>query len=492
MRRLRLRGDLVAGPHPEDAARWLVFLGERGESSELPEVGWRLAEAFDGSRSLEEVAERVASEVEPAAVEGLARQLVALGILEPADGPPRRLSMARPQWRARSRDPTAQLLLHPEARFSCALAGTCCRSGYVIPLTTEEARAARAEALRVLPAPADSNPPEARRERSDRGREVAASPGPGPADSGKPEARSDRGRVAPMDPVTLVPAEHGEPWRYALDNEEGCPFLEARRCGLHETAAHPAPCRVFPLTFVQAGARVYGSVAHRCVCGALDRGEPLEGRRGALEATLRGLGTLLTVPEAARLDAGRTGPGVAAAETLARATEAGSAWAMLDQAVRGLSRGLGASGRREAPEELYERLAAVAGGDDLLEAALRGSPHPLRAMIRDDMRAAGLFDPGGDPQREAMVFIRDALFGLRPFGFETLAQGLLALGLGLARILRGLPARGAHPLARERVMLWEDGLASSDAPGVFATASRLSLEDVARQLEALEAWGAAR
>ena len=92
-----------------------------------------------------------------------------------------------------------------------------------------------------------------------------------------------------------------------------------------------------------------------------------------------------------------------------------------------------------------------------------------------------------DPRREAVRFVRDYLSGLRIYRFTTLADGILAAALALHAILVDRPD---HPLARERIMLWEDALLSPvmralmGADGPLARVSA-SIGNVARQVEML-------
>jgi hypothetical protein len=103
-----------------------------------------------------------------------------------------------------------------------------------------------------------------------------------------------------------------------------------------------------------------------------------------------------------------------------------------------------------------------------VDAALSSSPHPERRSLRRDLRRAGLFDPKADPRAEVARFVRDHLFGLRPYHYATIADGLVAVALAARSILENLP-RAAHPTVRERIILWEEALTTDALPRAIAS-----------------------
>jgi hypothetical protein len=466
-----LRASLIAGPHPDDPERWLVLDPERGLTRELSALAHRLAQLFDGARDTAALARAAATQlgeaVEEQELRRLASTLARLRLLEPrarstSRSPARRgpapLGPVTPQWTVAPTPRGAELVTHPEARFGCQLAGTCCRSGYLIPLSGVEATALRAAGTELL----------------------------GPE----------------RDVVTLAPSRPGQAWSWVLDNERGCPFLvDDRRCGLHARPEQPRPCRTFPITFVAADdARLHVSVTHRCVCGALDRGPRLADSEAELRARLDPLPAVASLPPTVRLDVARSVDRSRAVAALVEVTaSADEPWTMLAAAARALA------GTREetplprmAPARLLAALARRVdrAKEPLLVAALEGRPHPARRMIRRDLIGAGLFDPRADATKEAARFVRDHLFGLHPFRAPTLAWGLGALALALARILEALPA-AAHPAVRERILLWEDALSSPEALAVFdpqgpAGVITGAMEALPAAIEALRLWSGRR
>lgn len=434
-----LRTDLIAGAHPVEADVWLVYDPVSGRQFEIPEAGWRLASAFDG-RSVAAIAR--AEGVERSVVAGFADRMRALGLF----GAPSRIAPVESQW---TREPVAErfeIEVHPEASFECTGAGTCCEQGYVIPLSAQKAAAVRRAGLRVL----------------------------GPE----------------VDPVGLVPTQPGQPWSFALDNEEACPFLDrTKRCLIHETAAYPDACRIFPFVFAQWRDTVFASVAHRCACGAFG-GRPLRRQKRALEARARLAARVSTVPEVSRIDRRSTVPSAVAVDALIGATKESSAFAMLRRAASSLGAATGGLRRRRAPGatlflELVER-----ADDAFVEAALLGARHPQSRDVRRTLRP--LRSARGDrpdedralANEEATRFVRDHLFGLRPYHYASLADGLGALALAAHRIVTGLPRREVALAARERVMLWEEALTTDAMPRLMN--GRLDMHAVAAQIDALD------
>jgi Fe-S-cluster containining protein len=553
----RLRPELIAGPHPVEAGVWLVYDPGSGRQFEFPEEGWRLAEAFDG-RSVAEIASDVGLTEE--VVAGFSEQVGALGLwtdrLAPSSAIPVVSRAASddwaPQWSRSPLDPAFTIAVHPDATFTCTGAGTCCEQGYVIPLTPPQAASVRRAALRVL----------------------------GPD----------------VDPVGMVPTSPGQPWTFALDNERSCPFLDdARRCRIHERAAYPDACRIFPFVFAQLGGTVFASVAHRCACGAFG-GAPLSSQRVALASRARRAGRVYTVPERTRVDRTNEMASAPAVAALHAATSEGSAFDILRAAVAGLAAAVPSSRRRRGGGDLAEALGALTSDDVYVAAALAGGAHPRRREVRRDVRrlvgeaneirarrggpsrhagatineaneiraprggsarrggaaigeaneirarrggpsrragatigeaneiraprggsahrgGAAISEAneirvrrGGSARRagatnseaneirsprelahlEATRFVRDHLFGLRPYHYATLAEGLAALTLAAHRILADLPRRDPHIAARERVMLWEEALTTNALPRLMTSSDAYDLGRIAALIDALE------
>lgn len=441
MKHLRLRDDLIAGAHPSDGDSWLVYQTTTGRQWTIPSEGWRLLEAFDGKRSPADIARATGQPT--AVVEGFAERLTELGLLstERAVAVPRG-SVA--QWSRQRVDGAFTIRTHPDARFECSGAGSCCRQGYVIPLDEAGAERARRAALRVL----------------------------GPD----------------VDPVGLLPTKPGQPWTYALDNESTCPFLDDEsRCRIHERAAYPDACRIFPFVFARFGDDVFASVAHRCVCGTLGGGPNLS--KPSLDAKVRRAGSVFTVPGETVLDASRSVDSAIAVAALIGATDETDPFAILTSAAERL--GAKPRGRSADREEISGSLCSTVEpwGDSMVTAALSAAPHPERRSIRADLRRGELFDPKADARAEVGRFVRDHLYGLRPYHYPTLSAGLLAVALAARSILEGLP-RAAHPAARERVMLWEEALTTDALPRAMAidpVAKRITadLDRTAAQIQAL-------
>lgn len=442
-----LRRDVVAGPHPDDADTWLVFCTRTGHHFELPAHGWRIAEAFDGTRTVEEVAamasDLAGAEVAEEAVPKFVEQLDALGLFEHDAGPPppRLPEDGGPQWTVRRDTPEApRLSVHPAARYSCHAAGTCCASGYVISLDEEEVRRLREVSLPIVT----------------------------------------------EDPVCLLPRSPGAPWVWALSNDPSCPFLEDHRCGIHATEALPSTCRVYPLAFVEHQGIVHASVTHRCVCGTLDRGALLTDQMPSLKEKLRAARLLPTLPEVSRVDAYTRVETPAAVDALLAAADESDPWEMLRTATRSIRE---QSVEVDVGGELAEPARMLASLGDLLHdesdltlaCALKRRRHPNHRLIEQSLKRADLFEPAADPRAEVARFLRDYLGGLRLYRFTTLADGLYAAVLATWAILDGAPD---HPRTRERIMLWEDALLSPllramlgrDGPAAAVTASMANVE----------------
>lgn len=455
----RLRADLIAGPHPEEPSRFLVHCPRTGQHFQTSADGWALAQLFDGKRTFEQVQAlapaRLGLAVEVAALQRFAGRLDKLGAVEgagaPRAAPPPPLDP--PQRRLGPVPSGAQLRVHPAAHFSCEGFGTCCESGYVIPLSPTLATQLRQASLRIL------------------------------------------GQGAP-DPVTVLPTEAGQPWRLALDNERGCPFLDPeRRCRIHEQPEQPDPCRVFPFAFVRHRSQVYATVTHRCLCGQDDRGEALSAQLPALARRLEASRVVPSLPPRTQVDDHHDLPTGAAIKVVQAATLVDEdPYGMVLRALASL-RALAQippTRRRALPSvELAARLAGALEiwEDEAVWAALRGEPHPLAASIRRAQRMRGPV-PRSSPQAEAARFVRDHLYGLRIWEASTLARGLLTLAVALHGVLHGLPRRQAFSAARLRIMLQEDALTSSRLRGLYGEAGPLGtrtadLAWVERQVEVL-------
>lgn len=419
-----LRRDVVAGPHPDDAETWLVFCTRTGNHFEVPAYGWRIAEAFDGTRTVEDVAaiagDLAGAEVTPEAVPEFVERLAALGLFEEEEPPPppKLPKDGGPQWTVRQRTPkTPHLWVHPAARYTCHAAGTCCASGYVISLDEEEVRRLRQAALPIVS----------------------------------------------EDPVCLLPRAPGIPWVHALSNDPRCPFLgDDHLCKIHETDALPSTCRVYPIAFVEHQDRIYTSVTHRCVCGTLDRGPLLAEQMPSLEDKLRASRLLPTLPEVSQVDAYTRVDTSAAVDALLSAADLLDPWEMLLAATRGIREQaveVDVGGELIDPPTMLKTLGDLLQdeSDLTLTCALKQRRHPNHALIEESLKRVDLYRPDADVEAEVARFVRDYLGGLRLYRFTTLAGGLYAAVLAVWAILHGAPD---HPLVRERIMLWEDALLS--------------------------------
>ena len=438
----RLRADLIAGPHPEEPSRFLVHCPRTGQHFQTSADGWALAQLFDGKRTYEQVQAlapmRLGLAVELSALHRFSARLERLGALEgdraprPAPPPP----LDPPQRRLGPVPSGVELRVHPHAHFSCEGFGTCCESGYVIPLSPTLALKLRQASLRIL------------------------------------------GQGAP-DPVTTLPTEAGQPWRLALDNEQGCPFLDtARRCRIHEQPEQPDPCRVFPFAFVRYRSQVYATVTHRCWCGQDDRGEALSAQLPALARRLEASRVVPMLPARTWVDDHHDLPTGAAIKLVQAATlEGDDPYGIVLRALASLRARAQIPPTRRRPLPPVELSARLAGAleiweDEAVWAALRGEPHPLAASIRLAQRARAPV-PRSSPQAEAARFVRDHLYGLRIWEASTLARGLLTLAVALHGVLHQLPRRQPFSAARLRIMLQEDALTSSRLRGLYSVSGPL-------------------
>ncbi len=443
-RRYRLREGLIAGPDPDQPDRYLIFCTQTGEHYEMPRYGWQLAKACDGATSIEALSAQapqlIGAPIDVDVLQDFLQGLETMSLLTLAPAPEREgLIDEGPQWTVGPVPGDYSLRVDPNARYECVCAGTCCESGYVITLTAAEVQEVRA--------------------------------------------------IGRDDALVLLPTRPERPWTWALSNEWTCPFLsQERRCSIHNSAAHPATCRIFPLAFVQLENEIYASLTHRCVCGAFGEGPPLDPAR--LRTQISALRSIPQLPQRSRVDDRIELPTQAIVLRWARiAMTETDPWRMLSRAISSLEM-LAPREKARSPKKetkLLEKLRSTAFDEtDLaLRAALLGSPHPNRETILEDMAKAGL--KGSDASAEAARFVRDCLFGLRLFRFSRLSDGLLALALALSAALR---ERADPQRARLAIMLWEEALLS---PGLRALmgrrgplrAQRESLATVRAQVRAL-------
>lgn len=442
-----LRLDLAIAPRSDENGASTVYCPRTGRRFQLPSEALLVAKAFDGERTLEQVADAVADGGGPwvatDVVEALARDLQAAGLLERKQRKYRRLAAPPPgQWQVASAPKGLPLRVHSQARFRCDGVGTCCRSGYVIPL-----------------------------DRIGKDRVVASA------------KRLHLG----TDGVVLLPTRAGQRWTYALDNDPACPFLGSdSACRLHGRPAQPPACRVFPLTFVRAGRVVHASVAHRCGCGALNRGELLADQRRSLRRRME-LGPVPRLHARTQLDDVGHTVGLDVAEGWADLTEAhrdplrlvDAAWAAASSPAERSRR------RRPGLAGLRRRILPWVDPDDfLLRAALAGKPHPHERMILSDLSQAGLQKPKASARAEVGRFVRDHLFGLRAYQHATLARGLFALSWAVADLAQHLDE--PHPRVRARIMLWEDAFVSPTLRAVLGPKG--PLEDALADAGSARAW----
>lgn len=450
-----LPSDLVPGPHPDEPGTWLVLNPTSGEVFEFSDLVWKVASALDGHRTARQVAELTDALVSQ--VHEVLRVLKGLGLLAaPSASPaPAQRSVPPPQW---TRGPVPQdfdLWVHPDASFECIGAGSCCERSYVIPVRAEQVEGLRA---------------------------AAAQQGCG-----------DR------DPVTVWPGDKGQPWSYVLDNDDGCVFHgKDTGCAIHEQACQPDACQVFPLVFARVGQAVVASLSHRCGCGALGHGPTLKGR---VQEVLRRLGRtphIPAVPQEAVLDAQLTIDGAEAAEVMRQVAlhdwplqDPGTPWSMLFSVLAGLTdraepADLPEDGAQpnlqEGPSTLQglrEQLRLGAAAD--LLAALDSRSTVDAVALKARLEQAGVTD---DPQgiAELSRFVRDHLFGLRPFQQASLTQGLALLAV----MLQGLcAAEGSAMVMRARIMAWDDVIPQRDVRGALAWSGSPLTEDVHSLSEAV-------
>ncbi|MCK6551591.1 hypothetical protein L6R52_37510, partial [Myxococcota bacterium] len=125
------------------------------------------------------------------------------------------------------------------------------------------------------------------------------------------------------DPLVALPRTGRRPATLALVTSPRCAFLDdARRCSIHGQDAQPAPCRVFPYRFVAAGDVVHVSVAHRCVCGALDRGALVSAQHADVARRLATMPLVHALPAVTAIDDDTDAPTADVLDALRRATAA--------------------------------------------------------------------------------------------------------------------------------------------------------------------------
>ncbi len=459
--RLRLREDLIAGPHPEQDDLWMVYCERKGTRYEIPQLGWKLASALN-QYSLEEIAEdslacsgvSVSAEV----VYAFAENLLEMGLLE-SSAAPKVVNWSRlaegSLWKVEEAE-QLPIKIHPQQRFTCDLAGLCCRQSYVVALSDTEVEEVKKAAKRL------------------------------------------RMKEAP---IVLLPTQPGKPWAYALDNEEACPFVDEQDlCQVHSSPAQPKICEIFPYSFVRSGSEVFATVMHRCACGALGEGELVAKQTREVSRKLSICRRVPVLPEQCRIDGIKKLSREAAVELTLQAAEQKGAWQKIFYLAQELLKAtpdmeLMVSGKTTEVSQLLDQLSEQVNGDEdiHLVAALQHSEHPQQDFILERMKKVGLYQVDADHQEELSRFVRDYLFGMRLFAFPSLGEGLLALGLAVASAQRGLPPVGAHPQLRTRIMLWEEILGSSGLRGILGRKGPLhnlvrDFEAVYQQLRLLQAW----
>ncbi len=419
----------------------MVLNPSSGDVFELSAIVWEVAEALDGISSAVQVAERI--DVDAEQVIEVVRRLEGLDLLQ--DPAPKVVTplIPAPQW---TRGPVPSdfgLKVHPDAHFLCVGAGTCCQRSYVINVDDRQVQGLRAAA---------------------------------------PEGR---------DPVMLWPGAPGEPWGHVLDNDEGCTFLtQDRGCQIHEADFQPAACQVFPLVFARVDETVVVSLSHRCGCGAGGHGVALS---EDLDEILRRLALsphVPVVPKAARLDSGRVVDGSEAAELMMQVAlhewpleDPKSIWHMLQSTLACL---INSADEDLAPkpewqyEDLSElRLRLAEGAQHDLRVAFMGG----RAVEPSDLKARlALADIPDEPEGTAELsrYLRDHLFGLRPFQQATLTQGLALMAL----MLDGVQVPGASMTqTRTQIMAWDDVTPQKDMRGLLAVAGSAATEDAQALLD---------
>lgn len=428
-----LRSDLVITPHPDDPERARVYDPMTGRRVELLFEAIEVAQHFDGRLDLEAISDAVQEGggpwVSERVLEDLASDLGRMQLLEDADLRGRAPPAPQAQWEVERVPSGLPVEAHPDARFTCEGIGSCCRSGYLIPLDRLGADKIR---------------------------------------------RAARKREMDDDIVVVMPA--GKRWTFALDNDPECPFLEpGSRCGIHGLASHPPACQTFPLAFTRLGARVLVTITHRCGCGTLARGRPLRSQGPSLARRLA-LGPVpRVVPNLALDDGARAGlevPEAIVSSTLTPAQDACDrlqrAWAIvLDHAPRPTEPAPLHVASTDALSSVLSDLAeaCVRDEDPVLTAALTGDDHPLGEGIRQDLLHAGLHQADADVGAEIDRFVRDHLYGVRFLHHGSVARGLFGLTLAAGDLLRVVP-RG-HLEVRVRIMLWEDVFVSPAFRGLL-------------------------
>ncbi|MGF1511198.1 MAG: hypothetical protein ACFB9M_17025 [Myxococcota bacterium] len=405
---------------------------DSGRRFQLLREALSVAQYFDGHRSLRQVSEAMVRDGGPWVAESVVAELAAdlgrLELLGPsacAPAPP------MPQWEV-ERAPELPLEVHPEARFTCVGVGSCCRSGYLIPLDKLGAdrirRAARRHGLRD-------------------------------------------------DVVILTRSTVGGRWTYALDNDPSCPFLGPdQRCGIHGRVAHPPACQVFPIAFVRLGTRVLATVTHRCGCGALANGRLLSNQKSALQRRSR-LGPIPRVGVRLQVDDHGQGDVSILEAWIAATLSSGQDVRRMLQAAWTALGGGPAEGLSYPLSSVLRRLARAAEleRDPVMSAAFSGRPHPRADELRADLLRAGLSRTDAVGEGEVYRFVRDHLFGLRPCHHGSLARGLFALTLAALDVLR----QPNHVETRLRIMLWEDVFVAPSFRGLMGPHGPLK-DDLAR------------
>ncbi len=449
----RLRPGTLATQDPARPDRVLVFLSELGKSNVLSPVGWELAQVLDGCRTIAGARARFrrvsGRTIDAALLRQFAARLVELEILLSPESPRppfrrrRRVISGQLEW-VRTVDPSWEIYVHPASRFSCTGAGDCCRSGYRILLSEQEADRITAAARRRDP--------------------------------------------TRKSPVAILPVLDLHPPRFAQvlrEDEGGCRFLSPdRRCELHGQQAHPVACQVYPMRFVAALGRIHAGPAHRCLCGAFGQGELLTERLDDLSSRARALPAMSQVRESVQISRGRSTGARESVEALVAASleSFDSPWALLEAAARRLSPSSAGRTSKVLMRTPW-RLAEVAQGP--VRRAISGDSHPTEARARE--RHAHL-----DPKLgagEIARFVRDHLFTLQPFRFPTLFEGLFACALAVRAASARLRAHPSDPLGlRLEIMSWEDALTDPNWPRLLRSAAGISAQRPAAVIGTIREW----
>ena len=240
------------------------------------------------------------------------------------------------------------------------------------------------------------------------------------------------------------------------------------------------------MVYARVGESVIVSQSYRCGCGVGGDGPRLADQGEELARRLCLSPHVPAVPSIAALDASRTLPGAGAVDALLQAAVGGEEdpWAAIQQVLQDMLRvSEGPSQMPAAPSSSLAdlRAALVEVASPALRAVLLGGTEHAPDELAARLELRGL-SPGEDGDAELARFVRDHLFGARPFQQATLTHGLALLAV----LLDGAWDAGLDAVsARARLMAWDDLIPQTEVRAALAAVRHPLTEDAAALLAAI-------